>query len=259
MSSNMIDAEEAFAYKNEESCPKMAAILEIHPKIIARKHSVSKLLNRDPTKKMIVLRQRIPLPFACRHQFSNEDSDRIFHGMEFKEHDNGEVHLHVELLQDTNDSYESEQAKANYIPASKPTDGDNFSSPYQRNLRSNSNPSTSSYQRNANDDFSEVSTIYDQDEEFSPQSHQESFNSPAAPRPISISRVSNVEHNLPFTSGLRTSFTAAAVNMNMMSMIPRRRVSPRRQARILDGEYLGGASRGDRSVKSAKRSALTQD
>ena len=188
----------------------------------------------------MVLRQRIPLPFACKHNASNNESNRIFFGVEFKEYDDGEVHLHVELLRDINDAYQSDPKETNYIPASR--SGEVY------------NHHTSPYQHSVHDDnMSEAGgTIHDEDEEFPPRSPQESFTSPRAPSVTVKNNVSSV-NVLPFSTGLRSALKSTA--LGMLQIHTRRRVFPRR----LNGHYLGGATREDCYVKPAKRSAATQD
>ena len=56
----------------------LECILDLHPKVIARRHSVAKLRKRDCDNKYIVLMQRIPRPYPCKHAFSTEEDDPIF-------------------------------------------------------------------------------------------------------------------------------------------------------------------------------------
>ena len=85
-------------------------MLEIHPKVIARKNSIAKLKKRNSDKtKVIRLTQRIPLPFKVKHQVSTKASDPLFFGKTFVPYADGSTWLHVELLQDNQDAYVADE------------------------------------------------------------------------------------------------------------------------------------------------------
>lgn len=51
--------------------------------------------------------QRIPLPYKCCNRWATQqDGCQFFHGKKFIEYNNGEVWCHIELLKDTNDSFQ---------------------------------------------------------------------------------------------------------------------------------------------------------
>ena len=90
-------------------------LLKHHPKIIARKDSVSKLTGRDIRKRLLDQEQRMPLPFKCRHKITSaDDGDEYFFGMKYFEYGNGEVWCHVELIVDISDSYSSERINPSF-------------------------------------------------------------------------------------------------------------------------------------------------
>lgn len=96
--------------------------LNTHPKIIARKLSVSKIREREPTKKEVIYEQRIPLPRKCHHQFADDKADMYFHGKKFVKYPDGSVHLHVELLSVSGDAYEAQETIPQLVQASVPAD-----------------------------------------------------------------------------------------------------------------------------------------
>ena len=96
--------------------------LNTHPKAIARKISVAKIREREPTKKEVFYEQRIPLPRKCHHQFADNAADMFFHGKKFIKYSDGSVHLHVELLAVSGDAYEAEEATPKLVQASVPAD-----------------------------------------------------------------------------------------------------------------------------------------
>lgn len=64
------------------------------------------LTKRDATKHIIPVEQRIILPYPCSHSSATAEEDPDFFGKQYHEHSNGERWLHVELMMDTNHSYQ---------------------------------------------------------------------------------------------------------------------------------------------------------
>ena len=93
--------------KAKEHC-KVA--LGVHPKTYACQKSVSVIKNRDPSNKDVLYEQRIPLPFACKHQFSTMAHDTYFYGENKVHYQDTSVHLQIELIADIGDSYVAEAA-----------------------------------------------------------------------------------------------------------------------------------------------------
>lgn len=93
--------------KDEKAKEHCKVALNVHPKTFARQKSVSIINNRNPSK-VIMYEQRIPLPFACLHDFSTTVQDQYFHGETKVHYGDGSVHLHVELVADIRDSYVAE-------------------------------------------------------------------------------------------------------------------------------------------------------
>ena len=85
-------------------------VLELHPKVTARKNSIAKLRKRSSDKtKVIRFTQRITLPFKVRHQFSCSKSDPLFFGKKYVPYNDGSTWLHVEVLQDNQDAYVADE------------------------------------------------------------------------------------------------------------------------------------------------------
>jgi hypothetical protein len=94
-----------------EGTGKVAAVLGYHPKIIARKVSVSRLTGRSA--RGIPFEMRIPLPWKCRHQFaSKDDGDLYFFGsrvVEYGESGEKEVWQHFELIRKSEDNFKLDE------------------------------------------------------------------------------------------------------------------------------------------------------
>ena len=93
--------------KNEEAQKSCTVALTVHPKTYARQKSVSVIKNRDPSK-VIFYEQRIPLPFACMHEYSTSIHDNYFYGENKVHYQDSSVHLQVELIADIGDCYVAE-------------------------------------------------------------------------------------------------------------------------------------------------------
>lgn len=98
-----------------------AAILNSHPKIIARKLAVAKIREREASKKDFFYEQRIPLPRKCYHKFADNAGDVFFYGKKFIKYPDGSVHLHVELVAVSGDAFEANKlcpglVKAHVVP-----------------------------------------------------------------------------------------------------------------------------------------------
>ena len=111
-SANFRSVEAAFfSYlgKDSDTFVGISNRLKGHPKIIARKISMAKLLRRNPTKELWV-EQRIKLPYPVKHlPATRNDGCDDFHGVRFVQYDNSEVHLHVELVKDVKDGYKHDR------------------------------------------------------------------------------------------------------------------------------------------------------
>ena len=83
----------------------MEYMLDKHKKVTARNITISKLNHRD-VNKAIVFEDRIPLGRDVHLTFADTTGDDWFFGKRVVRYDNGEVHMHVELLCDTGDCYE---------------------------------------------------------------------------------------------------------------------------------------------------------
>jgi hypothetical protein len=100
---------------------KMDELLwDLHPRCIARVETVAKLKGRNNNSKELYNEQRIPIPFKARHLFANteSDGDQIFIGKKYVLYDDGEIHLHVEVAKDINDSYKHTPEKPDLERAS---------------------------------------------------------------------------------------------------------------------------------------------
>ena len=85
-------------------------IMKHHPRVIARKDSVSRITKRNTHKRYVDQQFRIALPFKCRHKFTSpEDGDEYFYGFHFTRYPNGEVHAHAELIVAISDSYSADR------------------------------------------------------------------------------------------------------------------------------------------------------
>ena len=86
--------------------------LKYHPRIIARKSSVSLLNGRDTQKKELEYEFRIPLAYKCRHKVATRlDGDEFFYGLTYFEYGNGEVWCHCELITHVSDDYTHERVE----------------------------------------------------------------------------------------------------------------------------------------------------
>jgi len=99
--------------------------LQYHPKLVACNITASKLQGRN-SEKTVVLQQRIPLPFACRHSLVDRslDNDPFFFGKRSIEYENGEVWCHVELVGKSSDDYvapASKKEQEDYFNLNSPT------------------------------------------------------------------------------------------------------------------------------------------
>jgi len=72
--------------------------LNVHPKAIARRKAIAKLMWRDPTKKTFIVEQRISLPFSVNPRYVSKAEDAVFHGVRVIETPRGVKFLHVELM-----------------------------------------------------------------------------------------------------------------------------------------------------------------
>ena len=77
VSENALNEQKAF-YKTIQKLPMaQRELLQYHTKFAARKMSVGKLTGRDGGK-TVEIEQRIPLPFACEHEFATNLNDPFF-------------------------------------------------------------------------------------------------------------------------------------------------------------------------------------
>lgn len=83
----------------------LAATLETHPKVIARRTAIAKLRRRNPDTEVVIFEQRISIPFKVRHALVTPEEDPIFFGKHFVPHVDGSKHWHVELIEEQLDSY----------------------------------------------------------------------------------------------------------------------------------------------------------
>jgi hypothetical protein len=95
-----------------EGIENVAATLGYHPKIIARKVSISRLTGRSA--RGIPFEMRIRLPWTCRHQFAgDDDGDNYFFGKRVVEYgENGgekEVWQHFELIRKSGDDFKLDE------------------------------------------------------------------------------------------------------------------------------------------------------
>ena len=91
----------------DESSVQM--LMKHHPRVIARKESVSKITHRNTHKRYVDQEFRVALPFKCRHKItSSEDGDEYFYGLQYIRYGNGEIYGHVELIAAISDSYSAD-------------------------------------------------------------------------------------------------------------------------------------------------------
>ena len=115
----------AWLAHDEASYLNCVQMLSNHPKIIARKVTLAKLLRRNPTTE-IRTEQRIPLPRKCRHQLMTIfDGETTFTGDKVVKFPNGETHVFIEYVQQTNDDYCGDKKDASIhhgmnVPTSPP-------------------------------------------------------------------------------------------------------------------------------------------
>ena len=109
----MMDAKKAlFQVLEERGIDEMSIqmIMKHHPRVIARKDSVSRIIKRNTHKRYVDQEFRIALPFQCRHKItSSEDGDEYFYGLHYTRYPGGEVYAHVELLAAISDSYSADR------------------------------------------------------------------------------------------------------------------------------------------------------
>jgi hypothetical protein len=113
-SKHFMDPRDGFSHINMDKL-----LWDLHPRCVARVETIAKLKGRDMNKELFD-EQRIPIPFKARHLFANteNDGDEIFIGKKFVLYDDGEIHLHVEVAKDINDSYKHSPDKPNLERAS---------------------------------------------------------------------------------------------------------------------------------------------
>ena len=105
LSKSGLNVEKAFHYILAYMTENERQFLSYHTKLTARQLTVAKLSGRDPEKQLI-LEQRIPLPFACHHDFADKSNDPYFYGIKFVPYEStGETWAHIELVQEITDGY----------------------------------------------------------------------------------------------------------------------------------------------------------
>ena len=124
VSENALNEQKAFYRAINRLFPDQREMLEYHTKFAARKMSVGKLTGRDNSKR-VEIEQRIPLPFACEHDFATKDNDPFFYGVRYVPYpDSGEVWAHVELVQHIKDGYVGRDGRAGaYLGSIEEDDG----------------------------------------------------------------------------------------------------------------------------------------
>ena len=246
----------------------MRAVLDIHPKTIARKHTIKKLRKHECGNKAIMLKQRIPLPFQVKHLFSTKESDSIFYGKKYVQYYDGSVWLHVELLQDKQDSYKAEFVQPEMVYTHQRTK-------FQTHTPS-SRYSTSSRASKFDDDLSletersrKTSTSTKSRSKVGKGNATPKFFSPTSPNPTSLP----VQHDTPIVSNIEFPSKVITTARNpfdgrgVMSTLAARAfptlakqltITIPHQASAITDEYSGYATR-SKSPKSAKRKPSSQD
>lgn len=94
---------------NPQACLNALQLLKNHPKTVARKVAIAKLIRRNPTAE-IRTEQRIPLPRKCRHELATSyDGDDTFVGDKVVNYPNGETHIHIEHVEESKDDYRGDK------------------------------------------------------------------------------------------------------------------------------------------------------
>ena len=278
MSSYATETKNAFnlyLLDNDGSNDALEYILDFHPKVIARKHSVAKLRKRDCDNTDIVLMQRIPLPYPCKHTFSTEDDDPIFFGSKYIEYEDGSTWLHLDLLADTKDAYTATRTTPDFVRAGNGFEFDQMPEKQQRDDTSMGNSSMGQSRM-------DTSATSDTDQE------SKKWNSPVS---AMMSTLSPMDRKSPASASLRSGNKCVPVHGNstpspqyynrplhhiVTTTKPPRLIDNLRSTFIsaamqpvtrllkvsipnhVDNSYDGVATN-TRSVKSAKRKSKTQD
>jgi hypothetical protein len=92
-------------------------VIQNHPKVIAHGKAIAAMRQRNSSKEVLNY-QRIRLPFKCHHHLADKKGDPYFWGKDAVKYSNdGSLVLHVELLRDMGDSYESDLDPLNAFDA----------------------------------------------------------------------------------------------------------------------------------------------
>jgi hypothetical protein len=123
--SNVKDAQERDQLKMRLHC---------HPKTIARRKTIAKMLGRDCNRTTYEEAARIPLPTKVNHCVVNETDDPLYNGTKVIPYSDGTKWVHVELMGESKDGYSPMKSQVIRDPLSDLEEEDEDSS-YQQSSR----------------------------------------------------------------------------------------------------------------------------
>ena len=177
---------------------------------------------------------RIPLGIKCRHTYTTkEDGCNYFFGKKFLKHKDGTVWCHLELIGEKND---------------------NFKVDYERDdetiLNKNFVPSSISIGSSMDEDSNIGKSFFEKSKSPSNASEKSANSYRMQTRSIAAKKQVNQE--------VASSPNQAFSPNRFADLVKPFQVANQGHSRVLDGEYIGNATR-SKSVKLAKRTAATQD